>query len=70
MKKNMGGIDRIIRFMAVAILAFLLYTNNIQGMLAFVLISFAGIFLATSFISFCPLYSLLGLNSCKLKNKD
>jgi hypothetical protein len=67
MKKNMGGLDRIIRIIIVAIIGFLYYNGTIEGTLAYVLLALGGIFLFTSFVSFCPLYSLVGLNTCKAK---
>jgi len=67
MKKNMGTLDKGIRIAAAVIIALLYYFNVIEGTLAYVLMAFSIIFLLTSFISFCPLYTLLGWNSCKLK---
>jgi Inner membrane protein YgaP-like, transmembrane domain len=67
MKKNMGGLDRIIRIIIAAIIGFLYYNGTIEGTLAYVLLALGGIFLVTSFVSFCPLYSLVGLNTCKAK---
>jgi len=43
----------------------LYYTGVISGTLAIVLMVFAVIFIVTSLISFCPLYPLLGINTCK-----
>jgi hypothetical protein len=68
MKKNMGTTDRIIRFVIAAIIAILYFTNIITGTLGIVLLVLAGVFVLTSLISFCPLYTLVGLNSCKTKN--
>ncbi|WP_396185012.1 DUF2892 domain-containing protein [Flavobacterium sp.] len=67
MKKNMGGADRIIRLIIAAVIAFLYYNQTISGTLGLVLLIFAGVFLLTSFISFCPLYALFGFNSCPTK---
>jgi hypothetical protein len=67
MKKNMGGADRIIRFSVAALVGVLFYTNVIESTLAYVLIAIAAIFVLTSFVSFCPLYALVGLNTCKIK---
>lgn len=64
----MGGTDRIIRFIVAAAIGLLYWQGIIEGTLAYVLFAVAGIFLLTSFISFCPLYSLVGLNTCKVKN--
>jgi O-antigen/teichoic acid export membrane protein len=54
--KNMGSIDRIIRVLLAAIVFVLIFTNVLSGTLAWVLGILAGIFLLTSFVSFCPLY--------------
>jgi MFS-type transporter involved in bile tolerance (Atg22 family) len=67
MKKNMGNIDRIVRvFIAVAVGA-LYFTNVISGTLALVLGVAAVIFLATSLVSFCPLYAIFGFSTCPVK---
>jgi hypothetical protein len=63
MKKNMGRMDRGIRLS----LAVLYFTNVIGGTTAIVLGVIAIVFALTSFISFCPLYPLLGINTCKKK---
>lgn len=67
MKKNMSGLDRMLRLIiAVAVVA-LYYFNVIEGTLAYVLMALAGVFVLTSFVSFCPLYALFRVNSMKLK---
>ncbi|SFF11800.1 YgaP family membrane protein [Flavobacterium xueshanense] len=65
MKKNMGSIDKIIRIAIAVIIAILYFTNTISGTLAIVLGAFALIFIITSFVSFCPLYALLGISTRK-----
>lgn len=65
MKKNMGTVDKTIRVFIAAIIALLYYTGVISGTLAIVLMVFAIIFIVTSLISFCPLYTLVGINTCK-----
>jgi hypothetical protein len=69
MQKNMGSADRIIRFILAAIVAVLYFTNTITGTLGIVLLLLAGVFVLTSLISFCPLYKLVGLNTCPVKKK-
>jgi hypothetical protein len=69
MKKNMGGIDRVVRIILAAIIAGLYFTNIISGTLGMVLLVFAGIFVLTSFISFCTLYMPFGLSTCATKDK-
>lgn len=67
MKKNMGSTDKIIRILIALVIGVLYYTETISGTTAIVLLAFAIIFLITSFISFCPLYLPLGINTCKKK---
>lgn len=63
----MGGIDRIIRIIFALVIGVLYFMGIIQGTLAYVLIGLGAIFVLTSFVSFCPLYALVGLNTCKVK---
>lgn len=67
MKKNMGNADRIIRILIAAAIAVLYFTNNISGTLAYILLGVGAIFLLTSLVGSCPLYSVFGLNTCKVK---
>lgn len=68
MKKNMGGMDRIVRFIIAGIVLALYFTNVIGGTLAYVLLGLAAILVVTSFMNFCPLYAVLGINSCKISD--
>ncbi|WP_353548383.1 DUF2892 domain-containing protein [Sediminibacterium sp. KACHI17] len=65
MKANMGSADRIIRVILAIFFAVLYFTGTVTGTWGTVLVVLGGIFLATSVISFCPLYTLVGLNTCK-----
>ena len=67
MKKNMGAIDKTIRILLAVIIAILYFTNNISGVAAIILLIFAGIFILTSFMSFCPLYLPFGISTLKKK---
>ncbi len=67
MKKNMGQLDRLVRFAIAILVGVLFYTEIISGTLGYVLIALSAVFLITSFISFCPLYTLVGLKTCKVK---
>lgn len=69
MKKNMGSTDKIIRVVIAIIVAALYFTGTISGTLGTILLVLAGIFLLTSFISFCPLYAPFGISTCRTKNK-
>lgn len=65
MKKNMGSIDKAVRIVIALIIAILFYANVISGTLGIVLLVLAGVFIATSLINFCPLYSIFGVSTCK-----
>lgn len=67
MKKNMGSADRIMRLIIAAVLGFLFYNGTISGTLGIVAVVAAGVFALTSLVSFCPLYTLLGINTCSIK---
>ena len=61
----MGSTDKIIRIGIAVLIAILYFTNTISGTLALVLGAFAVIFIITSFVSFCPLYSPFGISTRK-----
>ncbi|MBW2560248.1 MAG: DUF2892 domain-containing protein [Deltaproteobacteria bacterium] len=67
MKKNMGSIDRSIRTILALVVAVLYFTGNISGIAAIILGVLAIIFLITSFVGFCPLYTVLGISTNKKK---
>ena len=67
MKQNMGRNDRLIRTGIAAIIAILYFSNVITGTLATVLLVVAAVFALTSLVSFCPLYTLLGMDTCGRK---
>jgi hypothetical protein len=64
MKKNMGNADRIIRVVLAVIFAALYFSGTVTGTLGIVLVVLGAVFLLTSLISFCPLYTLVGLSTC------
>jgi DUF2892 family protein len=65
MKKNMGTADKAIRILAALLIAALYFLQVISGTIAVVLLIIAGIFILTSFISFCPLYLPFGITTKK-----
>ncbi len=67
MKKNMGGADRMIRLIIAAVLVYLYYNGTVSGTMGIVALVVAGVFVLTSLVSFCPLYPLLGINTCSVK---
>lgn len=63
----MGLVDRLIRLIIAATLVMLYLTNVFTGTAGIILVIIAGVFTLTSFISFCPLYTILGSNTCNHK---
>lgn len=60
-EKNMAVADRTIRTLLAAVVVALWATGAIGGTLALILGIVAAIFLITSLVGWCPLYTLLGV---------
>lgn len=70
MKKNMGLADKVIRIV-IAVIFLLSYAMGwVKGTIGIVLLVISVVFILTSFISFCPLYTLLGINTCPKDQKN
>ncbi len=67
MKENMGTVDRAVRAALALVMIGLYFGNIVTGTLGIVLMAAAGIFLLTSLITFCPLYTVVGFNTCPAK---
>lgn len=70
MKKNMGAVDRILRLVVAILIVIAYYQEIITGWLGIALLILAGIFVLTSVVSICPLYSIFGVSSCPAKQKE
>ncbi len=70
MKANMGSIDKTIRVIIAITLGILIYANVISGIPAIVagIVSIA--FVLTSMVSFCPLYKIFGIRTCKTQKQN
>jgi len=66
MKKNMGSVDKIVRFIIAALFVILYISGVVTGTIGIILLVLAAVFVLTSLVSFCPLYTLIGMNT----NKD
>jgi hypothetical protein len=66
MIKNIGKTDKIIRIVLALILASLDYFEVVTGVFSWVLSVLAIVLLVTSLLNFCPLYKVLGKNTCDL----
>ena len=63
MKKNVGSVDQVVRFIIGAvIIAVGYYYNSWWGLLGLLV-------LATATFSFCPAYVPFGINTCETKKK-
>jgi hypothetical protein len=67
MKQNMGAIDRVIRIILALVVVILYFTGELSGLAAIVLGIFAVVFLLTSLVGVCPLYTMLGIKTTKNK---
>ena len=63
MKKNVGCVDRVIRFVLALGIVALILAGVLQGTIAIILGIVAGILVITGAIRFCPLWVLLGINT-------
>lgn len=64
MKKNMGSLDRGIRLAIVVALAALYLGGLINGWIVAAAAVVGLIFLLTSAVGSCPLYSVVGISTC------
>lgn len=65
----MGSIDKIIRLFIAAVISILFLTHIITGTIGIILLVVSGILLLTSLISFCPLYTFIGVKTCSIEKK-
>ena len=68
MKKNMGGLDKVIRVVLAIVAGLLVYFEVVNGPLAYILLTIIGVFVITSLVGFCPLYGIFGISSCRTKH--
>jgi hypothetical protein len=64
MTKNMGLVDRVLRVLVAALVAYLYISGAIGGWQALVLGIIAVVFVVTSAIGFCPGYLPFKINTC------
>lgn len=63
----MGLADRVIRVLLAVVFASLYFAGIIPGTMGLVLTALAVIFLLTSLVSICPIYSIFGWSTCPVK---
>jgi hypothetical protein len=67
MNKNMGNLDKLIRVLLAMVFVILYLTGTVTGTLGLALVAIAVLFVLTSLVSFCPLYTIFGINTCSIK---
>jgi hypothetical protein len=65
MQKNMGTIDKSLRIIVAVIFGILYFTDTVTGILGIILLILGIVFLLTSLVSFCPLYTPLKISTNK-----
>ncbi len=70
MKRNIGSVDRVIRFFTAVAIGFLYYTDTVKGNFSIAAIAVAVFLLLTSLSGFCLIYALLGINTCPNYNQS
>ena len=68
MKKNVGNIDKIVRIIIAVVAAYFAYNGGFEAAwMSYALYAVAGIMLLTTLMGSCPIYSVLGQSTCKIK---
>ncbi|MFT3753068.1 MAG: DUF2892 domain-containing protein [Paludibacter sp.] len=65
MKKNMGSFDKLIRLAVSIVIIVLYYTGILPATFAIIVLLVALYLTITSLISFCLIYKLFGMNTCR-----
>lgn len=64
--KNVGKIDKIIRFVLAFVFAAIAYKYQVElGVWFWAFLGAAVIMIGTAFINFCPLYRIVGMSTTK-----
>lgn len=70
LNQNVGKLDRAVRTLLAMGIALLYLFDLLSDTLGMILTAVAIVLLVTSLLNFCPLYKLIGFNSCKFDPKD
>lgn len=69
MKQTVGSVDKTIRIVLGLVLLVIAFATGIGAVLKVVFIVLGLIALVTAVSGVCPLYSVLGISTCKVKNE-
>ncbi len=67
MKKNVGSIDKVVRFIIAAIAIWAAYTHQVASPWDYVLYAVAAIMVLTAVVGTCPIWLATGMNTSKSK---
>lgn len=66
MTKNVGNLDKGIRIVLAIGASYLYMSDMVVGILGIVLLVVSVVLVLTSLFSFCPLYKMFGISTCKI----
>lgn len=64
MKQNVGGLDRILRLLVAVVLVAFYFYGQVSGGWGILWLVTALVLAVTAITGFCPLYKLLGIDTC------
>jgi len=68
--RNIGTLDRIIRIILALVIFYVATMVNMADYLKIILAVIGGLILVTSITSFCFVYKIFGICSCKKRNNN
>lgn len=69
MIKNVGSVDKVIRYIIAIVAIYIAYKGLVASPWDYVLYAVAAIMVLTALLSWCPIFLIFGLNSCKVKKQ-
>ena len=69
MRKNMHLIDRVVRILIAVTVFYLIYNETLMSPWSWILGVLSVVFVLTSLINWCPIYTMLGISTAP-KSKD
>ena len=67
MKNNVGSIDKIIRIIIAIVAFYFAYTGKVENPWNYMLYAVSAIMVLTAILGTCPLFTIFGINTCKIK---
>lgn len=67
MKTNMGTADRLARIVVAILFSILYIFTPVEGIWTVLLLFIGGLMIGSAAIGYCPMYTLMGVNTCKRK---